>query len=249
MTPPPGSIFNQGLPGEHYYRDSEAKNNYKELTAGPPRTKEEIREFTRAYYAVISRMDSQIGALVEQLKGTGVYENTVFVYLSDNGYNLGNHGLGNKITMTEESVRVPMLIHWPGLRKTGIRNRHVVSSLDLFPTLLDLAGALVPGSLSGVSLVPTLRKPAKAVHSYVASECVGVGGKKGMGHRMVCTERWKYVLTDTNDEALFDEQTDPYEMTNVACVEANRATLTKMRGYMSDWMKRVSDTHQPAPGV
>ncbi len=248
-SPPEESIYNQGLPGEQYYRDGESRKNHKNLPAGPPQSREQIREFTRAYYAVVSRLDHQIGILVEQLKETGLYENTVFVYLSDNGYHLGNHGLGNKITMHEESVRVPMLLHWPQLKNKGIRSRNLVSSLDLFPTLLDLAGAPPPEGLAGMSLRPYLEEGAGPTRPYVASECVGVGGKRGMGHRMVRTERWKYVLTDTNEEALFDEEADPYELVNVAHVEENHSVLRKMRGYMRDWMNRVGDTHQPPAGV
>ena len=246
-SPPPGSIYNQGLPGERYYRDSEATNNDKELSAGPPRTREQIREFTRGYYAVISRLDHQIGALTGQLKDAGLYDNTVFIYLSDNGYHLGSHGLGNKITMHEESVRVPMLLRGPGLGTPGARCTSLVSSVDLFPTLLELAGAPVPDGLAGRSLTPLLEDPAKPLHPYVASECVGVGGKPGTGHRMVRTERWKYVLTDANDEALFDEAADPYEMENVAGDAANRAALEELRGYMREWMTRVGDTRQPPP--
>ena len=238
-SPPRQSVFNQGLPGEHYYRDSDARNNYRGLPAGPPRSREQIREFTRAYYAVVSRLDHQIGELARRLEEAAAYENTVFVYLSDNGYHLGNHGLGNKIKMHEESVRVPMLLHWPRLQKTGVLNQNLVSSLDLFPTLLDLADVPVPKGLSGLSLAPILKNPAKRLRFYVASECVGVGGTKGMGHRMVRTDRWKYILTDVNEEVLFDERADPFEMANVAGLKANRAVLLKLRGYMKEWMDRV----------
>lgn len=246
-SPPSGSVYNQGLPGEQYYRDSEAKNSIGNLSAGPPRTKEQIREFTRAYYAVISRLDHQIGGLVEKLQTTGVQENTVFIYLSDNGYHLGNHGLGNKITMHEESVRIPMLLHWPGLSRKGVRIPALVSSVDLFPTLLDLAGIPVPEGLAGLSFKPVLEHPGASHRSYVASECVGVGGKRGMGHRMVRTDRWKYILTDENEEFLFDEQADTYEMENVAGREAYHETLVQLRGYMREWMARVGDTHTLPP--
>ncbi len=248
-SPPPESIFNQGLPGEHYYRDSQHKSNYADLPAGPPRSRKQISEFTRAYYAVISRLDHQIGELMGHLKDAGSYENTVFIYLSDNGYHLGNHGLGNKITMHEESVRVPMLLHWPGLKKKGVRNRNLVSSLDLFPTLLELAGAPIPEGLSGTSLMPILGRPELPLRVYVGSECVGVGGKKGMGHRMVRTERWKYILTDTNEEALFDEQEDPFEMTNLVGDGERRETLAELRDHMKQWMARIGDSHQPPPGT
>ncbi len=247
-APPDGSIYNQGLPGERYHRDSDSRNNRGGLSAGPPRTREQIREFTRAYYAVVSRLDDQIGALVGQLEEASVRENTVIVYLSDNGYFLGNHGLGNKITMHEESVRVPMLLCGPCVAKPGGHSRALVSSLDLYPPLLDLAGVPVPGHLAGLSLAPVLDDPEKELRPYVASECVGVGGKKGMGHRMVRTSRWKYVLTDTGEEALFDEEADPCELANVAGVETHRATLQQMRGHMKEWMTRVGDTHPAPPG-
>ena len=247
-SPPPGSIYNQGMPGERYYRDSDYTNNYKSLPAGPPRSPDQIRDFIRAYYAVISRLDHQLGEFVNQLKNADLYNNTVIIYLSDNGYHLGSHGLGNKITMHEESVRVPMLLHGPQLRNTGIRSQALVSSLDLYPTLLDLAGAPVPEGLYGLSLIPLLKDPQTTLRPYVASECVGVGGKKGMGHRMVRTERWKYVLTDTSEEVLFDENKDPFELANVAGVESSQPILQTMRGYMKEWMARVGDTHQPPPG-
>jgi len=148
-SPPDGSLYNQGLPGERYYRDSGHTQNYRDLPAGPPRTREQIIEFMRAYYATISHLDFQVGELIGQLKRSGLHQDTVVVYLSDNGYLLGNHGLGNKITMHEESVRVPMSIHWPALPRKSITCPALVSSLDLLPTVLDLAQIPAPGHVSG----------------------------------------------------------------------------------------------------
>jgi len=248
-SPPSRSEFNQGLPGEHYYRESRDDPNYTGLRSGPPRTKEQTIEFMRYYYAVISRLDNQIGALVESLKAAGQYENTVIIYIGDNGYNLGNHGLGNKITMHEESARVPMFVHWAGLRKTGVRTESLVSSLDIYPTLLALAGVKAPEYLMGNSLTPLFRNPEKPLRDYVASECVGVGGKPGEGHRMVCTGEWKYILTDTNEEVLYSLVDDPYEMNDVSGEEANRAVLNKLRGFMREWMSEVGDTHAQPKSV
>lgn len=246
-SPPAGSLYNQGLPGEHFFRDSEAIKNYKGIKAGPPRSREEILDFTMAYYATVSHLDSQIGGLVRELQANGLYDNTVLVFLSDNGYQLGNHGLGNKITMHEESVRVPMFIHWPGLPIKGIRCQELASSLDLYPTLLDLAGIQPEEGLEGRSLVPLFSAPTHPIRSYAASECVGVGGSLGMGHRMVRSKQWKYILTDVCEEALFNEVEDPYEMTNLAALPAHRQTLERMRAELRAWMKRTGDTHVPPP--
>jgi arylsulfatase A-like enzyme len=248
-SPPPRSEFNQGLPGENYYRELRDEPDYTGLRSGPPRTKEQAIEFMRYYYAVISRLDHQIGALVETLKSTGQYENTVIIYIGDNGYHLGNHGLGNKITMHEESARVPMFMHWAGLPKTGVRTESLVSSLDIYPTLLDLADVDAPGHLMGESLVPLLRRPNRSLREYVASECVGVGGKLGEGHRMVCTGKWKYILTDTNEEVLYNLVDDPYEMQDMADDPANRHVLNTLRQYMREWMKSTGDKHGNAEAV
>jgi arylsulfatase A-like enzyme len=248
-SPPAGSLFNQGLPGEHVFRDSENTKNHKGKKTGPPRSREEILDFTKAYYATISHLDTQIGDLVKDLKLSGLYDNTVLVFLSDNGYQLGNHGLGNKITMHEESVRVPMFIHWSGLPTKGIRCQELTSSLDLFPTLLDLAGIQPKEGLEGRSLVPLFSAPTQPIRSYAASECVGVGGSLGMGHRMVRSKQWKYILTDVCEEALFNEIEDPFEMTNLAAIPAHRQTLELMRNEMRAWMKRIGDTHVPPPAT
>ncbi|MBI4558413.1 MAG: sulfatase [Candidatus Hydrogenedentes bacterium] len=246
-SPPEGSIYNQGMPGQRFFRDTTVTGNYKNLPGGPPRTREMMLDYVRAYYAAVSRLDQQVGQLVAQLEASKLYGHTVIVFLSDNGYLLGNHGLGNKITMHEESVRIPMFIHWNGLSKKQVRCPALVSSLDLVPTVLDLTGVAKPGNLSGLSLAPLFAHPRRQLRKYVASECVGVGGTLGMGHRMVRTGRWKYVLTDVNDEALFDEGADPYEMNNVAGQESNRRTLSRLRRYMTEWMDRIGDTHERPP--
>lgn len=236
-----GSFFNQGLPGESFYRDSDYTDNYKNLPAGPPRSPAIVREFTKAYYAAISHLDYQIGELTEKLKSRGRLENTVIIFLSDNGYFLGNHGLGNKLTMHEESVRVPMFLYSQKLIKSGFICGELASSVDIFPTLMDLAGVEVKPELHGHSLVPLLNRSAKPVHSYVISESVGVGGKTGMGHRMVVTKKWKYVLSDTGEKALFDLQQDPFERKSVmGRPEAGKMSLI-LSANLAEWQNLVGD--------
>lgn len=247
-SPPEGSFFNQGLPGQSYYRDSKHTKNYKNRPAGPPRSKKVIRDFTLAYFATISHLDDQVGQLVAQLRQTGLHDKTVIVFLSDNGYFLGNHGLGNKITMHEESVRVPMFIHDPTSTTQGGKSTELVSSLDVFPTLLDLAGITPPKHAWGKSLVPVIKDPKHHLRDYVASECVGVGGKIGTGHRMIRTKRWKYILSGVGEEALFDEHADMYEMTNLAQHTAHEKVLKEMRSRLRSWMETVGDTHARPPG-
>lgn len=239
--PLPHSMFNQGLPGELFFRDSDYTHNWKQLPAGPPRSREVIREYTMAYYATISHLDRQIGDLVESMENKGILDNTMIIFLSDNGYFLGNHGLGNKITMHEESVHVPLFIRWPGLAKQGIRCGELVSSLDLFPTILEAAGVNPPEGIPGVSLFPLFKDPGTAIHDYVASECVGVGGTTGQGHRMVRTKEWKYILTGTSEEVLYNELKDPGELHNL--IEKEPGQAHSMRRHMAEWMELTGDSH------
>lgn len=244
-SPPAHSMFNQGLPGEAFYRDGDYTDNWKELSAGPPRSRELIKDYSKAYYATISHLDHQVSELVQVMDKTGILENTMIIYLSDNGYFLGNHGLGNKITMHEESVRVPLFIRWPKAVKAGQESRELVSSLDLFPTILQVAGVSPPEGIPGRSLLPLLKDPGLTLHSYVASECVGVDGMPGQGHRMIRSEKWKYILTGTGDEVLYDEQNDPLELINLAGSEYE--VLLQMRAFLEEWMEMTGDTHA-SPG-
>jgi arylsulfatase A-like enzyme len=245
--PPAESFYNQGLPGEHFYRDSDYSDNYKNLPAGPPRSIEVIREFTKAYYATISHLDFQIGELMKRLESKNQLENTVVIFLSDNGYFLGNHGLGNKLTMHEEAVRVPMFICWDRLRKGDIRCDALVSSVDIMPTILDLAGIEIPGHLQGKSAKILLSYPDAKIHEYVASESVGVGGETGSGHTMVIKEKMKYILSDAGDEALYNLQDDLYELDNLVNDPKYLGKVSELKSCLTDW-KRITDYGTSIPG-
>jgi len=239
------SFFNQGPAGDISFRDNRNlvyPGAPAGATGGPPRNESQMKEVIRAYYAEVSFLDSQIGALIGQLKADGLYDNTIIIYLSDNGYFLGNHGLGNKITMHEESVRVPMFVHSPLLPVKKAKSSALVSSLDVYPTILDLAGVSAPPHLMGKSLVPLLKDPDGKVRDYVVSECVGPPEKRlGTGHRMVRTDRFKYILSSSDEEAFFDLRTDPYEMTNLIADSKLKDEIGRHRKMLGEWSTSVGE--------
>ena len=243
------SVFNQAAAGQIAFRDGPLPiypNAPAGQTSGPPRTADNMKEVIKAYYADVSCLDEQIGRLVGQLKAAGLYDNTIIVYLSDNGYHLGNHGLGNKITMHEESVRVPMFIHSPLLPTKGARSDALVSSLDVYPTLLDFAGVAIPSQLMGKSLRPILVSPSATVRDYVVSECVGPPERRvGTGHRMVRTDRFKYILSSSDEEAFFDLRSDPFEMRNVMDDSALAGEIARHRGMLREWTGLVGEVRLP----
>lgn len=245
-SPLPESINNQGLPREQFYRDSDYTRNWKGLTAGPPRGERHMRAFIHAYYAVISHLDFQIGRLVDELQYEGLWENTVFIFLSDNGYHLGSHGLGNKITMHEESVRVPMFATGPGIAK-GKRTTALVSALDVYPTILELAGSeSLPAGVMGKSLVPLFENSQATIRDVVFSEGAGVNAGPGEGHRMARSKRFKYVLTDTNEAYFFDEQIDSLEQRNLMDAALLQGQRIELRSQLKEWMESIGD--RPFPG-
>lgn len=239
--PLPESFYNQGLPGENYYRDSDYTGNYKKLPAGPPRSKEIIKDFTKAYYATMSHLDYQVGKMMEQLESNGLMENTMVIFLSDNGYFLGNHGLGNKLTMHEESVRIPFFIFWDQLKEKSTSTDALISSIDIFPTMLELAGVDTPEYIQGISLNPLVSGSGKQTRNYVVSESVGVRGSLGEGHRMVVMDEWKYMLSGTGDEALFNLKSDQYELNNLIMDHPNKKVAKELKANLKQWKKITGD--------
>ena len=246
------SQFNQGPAGAISFRDSAPifPRAPKGLIAGPPRDETVMKEVIKHYYADVSCLDEQIGTLVTQLKANGLYENTIIIYLADNGYFLGNHGLGNKVTMHEESVRVPMFIHSPLLSVKHAKSDALTSSLDVYPTILALAGVAAPPQLMGKSLLPILESPMATVRDHVVTECVGPPDKRlGTGHRMVRTDHLKYILSSSDEEAFFDLRSDPYELKNVIADVSQKDEIERHRKLLHDWSASVGEKRLPLADV
>ncbi len=178
----------------------------------PPR---EQREMRGAYYAAVSFMDEQLGRILDALDRLGLAESTIIVFLGDHGVHLGEHGgLWEKMTLFEETTRVPLLIAAPGIPPG--RAPSPVELVDLFPTLLQLASMKRPEGLDGKSLVRHLRDPAE--HRGRGAETLLRFGKDALlWGRALRTERYRYNEWLTRrDSELYDHQTDPGEHQNLA---------------------------------
>lgn len=117
------------------------------------------RDFVRAYYASTSFMDAQVGRLLDGLQKSGVADHTIVVFTSDHGFNLGEHGSWQKMTLWDQSTRVPMVIYAPHAKGNGRSSSRLVEMLDLYPTLADMAGLPAPNRVEGRSLRPLLARP------------------------------------------------------------------------------------------
>ena len=207
-------------------------------------TDELRRKAVQAYYASISFLDEQVGRVVGALDRLSLADNTIIVFTSDHGYHMGEHGLWQKQSLFEGSARVPMLIVAPGVTKAGSAAASPVSQVDLFPTLAELCGVQAPKNLQGQSLVPVLKDPSAEGRGWAITQVVrgGTGkdakarAKKAGGARFfgysLRTARWRYTEWDEGREGseLYDHETDPKELKNLAADPAHAATVAELSG-------------------
>jgi arylsulfatase A-like enzyme len=194
-------------------KTSEARRRWKARFA----TEEKRQATVRDYLRLVTGIDREVGRLVATLKERGLYDSTVIVFTSDNGFALGERGLADKWFAFEEDIRVPLLVVGPGV-KPG-RSGAMALSVDLAPTLLALAGVPAPETMQGKSLTPILssgRTPRgwrrdfyyeHRTRADIIPPCEAVRG-----------ERYKYVrwIEPGGREELYDLKNDPQEARNLA---------------------------------
>lgn len=169
------------------------------------------RELRQAYAATISYVDAQVGRLLDALREQKLEENTIVVIWSDHGFLLGEHAIWGKHCLYEHSLRSPLIIRKPGLAAPGKISAATVETIDIIPTLADLAGIAAPESLDGMSLRPYLENPA----TPSAKPAMARGSHGDV--RTVRNDRWRLIVRgDGTRPELFDYDTDPGETTNHA---------------------------------
>jgi len=175
-----------------------------------PVSEDYARKIRHAYFACISYIDAQIGQLLNDLERQGLAENTVVVLWGDHGWHLGDHLVWGKHTIFERSLRSPLIIFLPGEEKGAVIDR-IVSSVDIYPTIVELAGLSMPVETDGNSLVPLLHNPMLrwTNRSYGFFE----------GGITLRTERYRLTRYYRNEEPtveLYDHLIDPVENFNAA---------------------------------
>ncbi len=192
------------------------------------------RNLVRSYLACTSFVDAQVGRLLRALDDAGLTDNTIVVVWGDHGWHLGEKGISGKNTLWERSTRVPLIIAGPGV-KPGQRCAQPAELLDLYPTLVELAGLPARNDLEGLSLVPQLRdagtkrdRPAITSHNQ--------------GNHSIRSERWRYIRYADGTQELYDLENDPHEWTNLA----GRAELAEVIARHRRWLPQPD--RPPAAG-
>lgn len=203
-------------------------------------TKDEMQTILRCYYSYCTLVDIQIGRLVEYLKKTDQYDNTLIVYLSDHGDLMGAHGLFCKgVPAFEEIYHIPLFFKMPGGSYAGRRVNQYINTQDVAPTVLEIVGARsMEGDLHGESVLPWISGETDRER---------IGFAEFFGQRFAYTQRilwmgeYKYVFNDFDYDELYHLTEDPYELNNMINHEECQGLIRKMASEMWNMMKKTKD--------
>lgn len=176
------------------------------------------RRVLRAYYASVAFMDSQVARVLQALDDNGLREDTIVVFTSDHGYHLGEHDFWQKLSLHEESARIPLIVSGPGIEPG--ETAALSQQIDIYPTLAELCGLAVPKHVQGRSLAPALADPGHSVHQEVY--CTN---KKG---HLLRTDRWAFLSWRDGTAELYDMQKDPKQFTNLAGRDEHASVIKEL---------------------
>ena len=203
-------------------------------------------------------LDESVGKLIQTLKETGQYDNTLIVFTADQGFAWGQHGFRSKVAAYDANIRCPFIVSMPSQLPSGKTCASPVSGVDVAPTFFSFAGIDLPWEMHGRDLTPLLKKPEQAKKRSVLT--VFTGRKYGSDTDAIPTDlkelrkvaevswyaslhdgRYKYIRTFEKDEIeeLYDLQKDPEELTNIALLKKHGARLAEMRGQTIAELKRT----------
>ncbi|MDG1837650.1 MAG: sulfatase-like hydrolase/transferase [Phycisphaerales bacterium] len=208
-----------------------AMDDPDEATAA--RTHLRYQRYIKDYLRCIASVDDNVGRVLDWLDDEGLTDNTIVIYTSDQGFFLGEHGWYDKRFMYEPSLRVPMVMRWPGVIEPGTRIDQLVQNLDLAPTFLEICGAHSPADakpMEGASMVPLLTVDNPVWRDAIFYEYYEPMPHAVAAHIGIRTDRWKLIyFPDLDHWELFDLQADPNEMHNLAEISAHAETLATMQ--------------------
>ena len=201
-----------------YDTKNEAYLNNKDRMSEKEIIQWKYQRYVKDYLRTVKSVDDGIGEVLDYLDASGLAENTIVIYSSDQGWYLGEHGWFDKRWMYEESLKTPLLVKWPRVIDSGSINNNIVSNLDFAQTFLDLAGVRSPSDMQGASLVPIFKgkTPPNWRDSFYYHYYEFPGGHSVARHYGVTNGKHKLIHYYQKGEwELFDVEKDPNELNNV----------------------------------
>lgn len=195
------------------------------------------RKSLRGYYASVTYMDEQVGRLLKSLDELDLRKNTIVIFVSDHGFHLGEHTMWQKMSLLEESIRVPLIISAPGQNEKGAHSDAIIELLDIYPTLADLAGLTTPDEVQGKSFSKLLNN-SKADTPRIDALI--------QGSRAFClrTSKWAYMRYPSRQGSsdnlmLYDMENDPKQFTNLAAKAEYSKILQEMDQRLAERLSKA----------
>lgn len=207
-----------------------------EVLAAIPRIDNEVKTHIAEYYAMISHLDDRINDVISSLKENGIYDNTIIIFIADNGLAVGQHGLMGKQNLYEHSVNVPMIIKMNGQNQEQKINDHLCYLIDIFPTVCDWIDKHVPQSVDGKSLTPIIENNTP-IRDYLCFAYTDL-------QRSVSDGEWKLIEYNVNGEKhtqLFNLKNDPMEINNLIHDNSLNDKVDTLRLKMTQLKEETND--------
>ena len=227
------------------------REKYKDLDLeGEELLKLKYQIYMKDYLRSIYSMDENIGRVLDYLKESGLDENTIVMYSSDQGFYMGEHGWFDKRFMYEESFRTPLIAKWPGVIKPGSVNTDLVQNIDFAETFLDIAGAPIPEDMQGKSIVPLFQgeTPEDWRQSLYYHYYEYPGAHAVRRHEGVADKRYKLIrfygedVPEGEEWEFYDLNSDLSEMNNTYLDENNKERIAHMKDELGRLRKQYNVT-------
>lgn len=208
-----------------------------------------FEQFFKRYTESLLAVDESIARVMEALEERGILDETLIIYMGDNGFSFGEHGLIDKRHFYEESAKVPFLVRYPEILEGGQVIESMIQNIDVAPTILEVAGIVKPDHMQGASFLPILEGQTEYVvrdkifyEYYWENDFPQTPTMHG-----VRDSRYKYIkyhgIWDTNE--FYDLQEDPYEMNNLIASEAHQELIIEMEQELYDWLESTGGMQIP----
>jgi arylsulfatase A-like enzyme len=229
------------IDSEKFQMDKSAMNTALEARWLEEKT---LREFAAYYYANITLVDMQVGRILNRLEELGLRENTLVIFASDHGENLGEHHILGKANFYDESTKIPMIVSGPMVAAPGRVDSRPVILEDLCPTIIDAADGNIPDNILGKSILPLLKNTAKPGRDKVFGIMGGTGHFEHYhAHCFIRSGKWKYMYQfNGGQEKLFDMEADPLEINDISaqspeeCERLNRELANCFKDNGAHWL-------------
>lgn len=205
-------------------------------------------EFFKRYCETLKAVDDGVGDILEYLDKEGLAESTMVIYMGDNGFSFGEHGLIDKRHFYEESVKVPFLVRLPEIMEGGQTIENMVQNIDVAPTILEMAGIQKPEHMQGRSIMPIVKGEEAAWRDRIFYEYYWeYSYPQTPTMHGVRTDRYKLIryhgIWDTNE--FYDLEEDPYEMNNLIAHPEHQERIKQLTGEIYDWLEQTGGMQIP----